>query len=109
MGRGISLRALLLGLTLCLGLLVLFMTMGGAEDALRAVAPALERNQREVILDSLHSTQFTRGLIGLIVAMLIAAWVGGAAHRLFRAARLEARSAETGYWLQEASDAADAR
>ena len=109
MGRGITLRALLVALTLGLGLLVLLLTLSGAEDALRAVAPALERNQREVILESLHSTQFTRGLIGLIVAALLAAWVGAAAQRLFRDARSGASGAARDSWLREASDAADAR
>ncbi|HEX6589677.1 MAG TPA: ATP-binding protein [Longimicrobiales bacterium] len=109
MGRGISLRALLVALTLGLGLLVLLMTMSGAEDALRAVAPALERNQREVILDSMHSTQFTRGLIGLIVACLVAAAVGGALQRMFRRARSESPGSAADYWVLEAGDAAEAR
>ena len=109
MERGIALRTLLVGLTLALGLLILFMTMSGAEDALRAVAPALERNQREVILESLHSTQFTRGLIGLILAGLTAAWIGGSAQRLFRAARQPTPGVEPDYWLREAADVAEAR
>ena len=109
MRRGISLRALLLAATLGGGILVLFLTLSGAEDALRAVAPALERTQREVILDSLHSTQFTRGLIALIAAALIAAWFGSSVHRQLRGARGATTQADSDYWLQDAFDVAESR
>ena len=109
MPRGVTLRMLLIGLSIVTGLFVLLLTIGGASDALRDVAPALERTQREVILESMHSTQFVRGLIGIILGALLAGWLGGSAARLFRSARsldAVARDAQPAYWLQEAQDAA---
>lgn len=108
MTRGITLRTLLVGLTLCSGLLVLFLTLSGVGDVLRDAGVAFGRGERALLSRSLLSTQFVRGLIGIALALALAAAAGSAASRLFTAARTgpdpRRVDADEPLWLREARD-----
>ncbi|HUF11906.1 MAG TPA: ATP-binding protein [Longimicrobiales bacterium] len=110
MGRGIPLRTLLVGLTLGFGLLVLFLALSGTADAVRDSGIQLGWAERSRLIRSLLSTQLVRGLIGIVLALVLAAAIGSAATRLFDSLRVDARQAEQSaqpLWLREAQDAAD--
>ena len=111
MSRGITFRTLLVGLTLVCGLLVLFLALSGASDAVRDAGTGLGWAERSALMRSLLSTQLVRGLIGLAIALVLASVVAGALSGTFRSVRTtapaRARQAADAAWLQEARDLAD--